>query len=101
MKNIFYESFKSDESYKEPGFYSLSYKGQEDDIMSLYIHVQIVYEHLNRVHYTTLELDITNRSCARFQFHAGYYTGGTNIPKIKPYSHNLSTSQPLNHLPLG
>ena len=84
MENNFYASFKSDESYKERGFHSLSYLEQEDDIMSLYIHVQIVYEHLNRVHYTTLELDITNRSCSRFQFHAGYHIGGTNKPKIKP-----------------
>ena len=84
MEKIFYELFKSDESYKEPGFYSLSYKGQKDDIMSLYIHVQISYEHPNQVQYTTVELNITDSSCSRIQFHAGYHIGGTNKLKINP-----------------
>ena len=84
MDNILYESIKSDESYTKPGFHFLSYKGQVDDVISHYIHVQIVYEHLNRVKYTTVELNITDQSCSRFQFHAGYHIGGTTKPKIKP-----------------
>ena len=84
MENILYESFNSDESYTKPGFHFLSYKGQVGDVISHYIHVQIVYEHLNQVQYTTVDLNITDQSCSRIQFHAGYHIGGTTKPKIKP-----------------
>ena len=84
MENILYELLEPDKSYTKPGFHFLSYKEQVDDVISHYIHVQIVYEHLNQVKYTTVELDITDQSCSRIQFHAGYHIGGTTKPKKNP-----------------
>ena len=76
MENIVYPLYDTNIHDTEPKFHYISYKGQEDGIMSHYMHAQIMYEHLNRVRYTTLELNSTNQSCSTFQFHAGYHTGG-------------------------
>ena len=82
MENIVYELFDTTIHVTEPKFYYLSYKGQANGIMSHYMHVQIMYEHLNRVKYTTLELNSTSQSCSTFQFHAGYHTGGKDKLKL-------------------
>ena len=53
----------------------ISNDGPTDSIL-YYMHVECVYDHLNRVQYTTLELNSTSLSCTRLQFNGGYHSGG-------------------------
>ena len=83
MENIVYKLFETNIRDTEPTFHYLSYKGQTNGIISHYMHVQIMYEHLNRIQYTTLELNSTSQSCSTFKFYAGYHTGGKYKLKLK------------------
>ena len=78
MENIAYDLFNITKFRIEPGVHSLSYQkyNPRDLSISHYMSVQIMYKHLNRVRYTRLKLDTMHESCARFQFYAGYHTGG-------------------------
>ena len=92
MENIVYHLFDTNIHNIEPGLHYLSYEGQTDGIMSHYMHVHIMYEHLNRVRYTTLELNSTSQSCSTFQFHAGYQTGGKDKLKTNTgHEHSICT----------
>ena len=90
METIIYQIFNIEKYHTIPRFHFLSYKGMVDDInVSHYMHVQIVYEHLNRVLYTKLEYNSTDQSCSRFQFYAGYHTLGKYKPKTKEGSQSF------------
>ena len=91
METIVYELLHINQHFTKPGLHFLSYKGMADVTkVTHYMHVQIVYEHLNQVQYTKLEYNSTDQSCSRFQFHAGYQTGGKDHPKINPdHKHSI------------
>ena len=54
-----------------------------------YLHVEYVYDLLNRVNYTTLELNSTSQLCARLQFNGGYHSGGIKLN----INHKYATSK--------
>ena len=80
MKNIVHE--RKAMSLSEPNFHSISYKGGPVDNVFYYLYVEIVYDLMSRVQYTTLEHILNKQSCSTIQFQEGYHqTGG----KIKPF----------------
>ena len=81
MENIVYELFNTNKYHTEPGHFFITYKKHIYDInISHYMHIQTVYEHLNRIQYKRLELDTTDQTCSIFQFYAGYHTRGKDKP---------------------
>ena len=52
--------------------------GLTDSIL-YYMYIECVYDHLNRVQYTTLELNSTSQLCTRLQFNGGYHSGGITL----------------------
>ena len=47
-----------------------------------YVQVQCVYDLLNRVQYTTLELNSTSQLCTKLQFNGGYHSGGMKLNMV-------------------
>ena len=79
MKNIVHDRRVVYFYSTEPHFHLTSNNGPTDDIF-YYIYVEIIYDLLNRVQYTTLEFNSTTQSCGKIQFNGGYHFGG----EVKP-----------------
>ena len=64
-------------SLSGPHFHLISHNSPVDDVF-YYMYVQILYDFLNKVQYTTLQhIPISNNtSCSTIQFYEGYHTEG-------------------------
>ena len=94
MKNIVH--VQKVMSLYEPDFHFITHNGPVDDIF-YYMYVQIVYDVLNRVQYTTLEHISKSQSCSTIQFHEGYHTGG-NIKHLIMYVFSYEQINNINSL---
>ena len=62
----------------EPHSFIIYHNGPDEDVF-YYLYLEIVYDFLNKVQYTTLEHILKRQSCSTIQFHKGYHTGGKII----------------------